>query len=135
MNGEPKVSISTYKRKDGHKSYYLRWPDSETGKLRSKSVGTDRKRAEREAALLEYKLRRGTYQDVRQVSWADFVQDDVSKIKGVANRNNNDIKTRHRNQVGWDYIVPRTQKPFFWLPRHDPNHKKSENQSEVFNLS
>ena len=86
MNDEPKVSISTYKRKDGRKSHYLRWPDTETGKLRSKAVGTDSKRAKREAALLEDKLRRGTYQDVQQISWAAFVEDDVAKIRGTANR-------------------------------------------------
>ena len=86
MSDDLKVSISTYKRKSGKKSYYLRWPDSETGKLRSKVVGTDSKRAKLEAALLEDKLRQGTYQDVQQISWALFIEDDVAKIKGTANR-------------------------------------------------
>lgn len=86
MTDEPKVSISTYRRKDGRKSYYLRWPDVGTGKLRNKSVGTDSKRARREAALLEDGLRCGTYQDVQQISWVAFVADDVAKVKGKANR-------------------------------------------------
>ena len=60
--------------------------DLTTGKWRNRKVGTDRKRAEREAALLEEKLREGTYQDVQQISWSVFVEDDVAKIRGAANR-------------------------------------------------
>ena len=86
MNDEPKVWISSRALKSGKQSYHLRWIDLATGKWRNKKSGTDRKRAEREAALLEDKLRQGTYQDVQQISWSVFVEDDVAKIRGTANR-------------------------------------------------
>jgi len=46
-------------------------------------VGTDRKRAEREAALLEQQLAEGTYTDLRRVLWADFVEEHVHMIPGA----------------------------------------------------
>ena len=86
MIDESKVWISYRKLTSGKMSYHLRWIDFSNGKWRSRKVGTDHKRAEREAALLEDKLARGTYHDVRQISWHEFVSDDVAKVKGPANR-------------------------------------------------
>ena len=50
MNDEPKVWISSRKLKSGKRSYHLRWIDLATGKWRNQKVGTDHKRAERQAA-------------------------------------------------------------------------------------
>ena len=94
MQDEFRVWISSRKLKSGKRSYSLRWVDHTEGKWRSTRVGTDRKRAEREAAMLEDKLRQGTFADVRHISWADFVEDDVSKIRGRENRKNTSIALR-----------------------------------------
>ena len=79
MIDEPKVWISSRKLKRGKRSYHLRWIDPTTGKWRNERVGTDSKRAEREATLREEKLRLGIFQDVQHVSWSDFVKDDIAK--------------------------------------------------------
>lgn len=88
MNDEPKVWISSRALKSGKRSYYLRWIDSATCKWRNQKAGTDRKRAERQAALLEEKLREGTYVEVHRVAWAHFVQEHLSTKKAGAHRDN-----------------------------------------------
>ena len=86
MTDEPKVWISSRKLKSGKRSYHLRWIDPVTRKWRNKAVGTDRKRAEREAAMLDDKLRQGTFADTRHVHWSEFTTEYVSGIRGAVNR-------------------------------------------------
>ncbi|UCE61275.1 MAG: site-specific integrase [Phycisphaerales bacterium] len=64
-------------------TYHLRWIDPAVGKMRSKKAGTDRKHAEREAALLEEKLNAGTYQEIRRIRWSDFVDEVVTFLSGT----------------------------------------------------
>ncbi|MCZ6651518.1 MAG: tyrosine-type recombinase/integrase [Planctomycetota bacterium] len=82
MSDETKVWISSRKLKSGKRSYYLRWIDVTTGKWRNQKVSTDRKRAEREAVLLEDELRKGTHVDVRHATWAEFAEEAVSLLDG-----------------------------------------------------
>lgn len=83
---EPKVWISSRSIKGGRRSYYLRWIDLATGKWRNQKAGTDRKRAEREAALLEGELRQGTYCETRHVRWQVFADEHVATIRGKTDR-------------------------------------------------
>ena len=83
---EARVWISSRKLKSGKRSYYLRWIDPGTGKWRNQKVGTDRKRAEREAAKHEDKLQQGTYVDVQRIGWAQFVQEHLATKKASAHR-------------------------------------------------
>ena len=85
MTDETRVWISSRKLKSGKQSYHLRWIDLTTGKWRNQKASTDRKRAEREAAILEEKLRQGTHQEVRSVPWAEFVEDHAAKLPGEWN--------------------------------------------------
>ncbi|MCZ6652970.1 MAG: tyrosine-type recombinase/integrase [Planctomycetota bacterium] len=99
MNDEPSVSISTYRRKDGKVSYYLRWPDSETGKLRSKSVGTDKKLAREERTRLQDKLREGSFFEAKRICWADFAADHVDAMKPGVNRDEAERTLRHFSET------------------------------------
>ena len=103
MNDEPRVWISSRKLRSGKRSYYLRWIDLATGKWRNQKVGTDRKRAERDATLLEDKLRQGTYQEVRSISWGDFAEDHAAKLPGDWNAK---IARRTLTEFG-DMMKPR----------------------------
>lgn len=78
-----KVWISSRRCRGKKTTYHLRWVVG--GKMRSRSVGADKKRAERERAKMLSELERGTYQDTRRIAWADFVKDHVSKIEGKRN--------------------------------------------------
>ena len=84
MPEEAQVWISSRKCKKG-KSYHLRWLDPSTGRMKSRKAGTDRKRADREAALLERELEEGTFRLVRKAGWSQFVEDHVAKIPGRRN--------------------------------------------------
>ena len=84
MPEEAQVWISSRKCKKG-KSYHLRWLDPSTGRMKSRKAGTDRKRADREAALLERELEEGTFHLVRKAGWSQFVEDHVAKIPGRRN--------------------------------------------------
>ena len=91
MNDEPKVWISSRALKSGKRSYYLRWINLTTGKWRNQKVGTDRKCAQREAALLEDKLRRGTHREVRRILWPDFVDEVTALLNGSHRRESRQI--------------------------------------------
>ncbi|MCH7814060.1 MAG: site-specific integrase [Planctomycetes bacterium] len=67
------------------KTYDLRWVDPVAGKWRSRSVGTDRKRANGERVILEKALADGTHQSIRRTTWADFVAEHVASLPGKAN--------------------------------------------------
>ena len=82
MHDEPRVWIRKRKLKGGRTSYHLRWLDTGTQKWRSRRIGTDCKRAEREAAGLEKELAEGTFSDLRRISWADFAQEHASTFPG-----------------------------------------------------
>lgn len=85
MSDKPRVWVDV--RKGVRKtSYLLRWIDYGTGRYRCRTVGTDRKLAEREAARLEDQLREGTYREVKRIGWHAFVDDHVSKIPGLRTR-------------------------------------------------
>ncbi len=62
------------------RSYHLRWICPTEQKLKSRAVGSDRKRAVTEAALLEQQLAVGTYKAVRRADWGAFAADHVSKF-------------------------------------------------------
>lgn len=80
MTEEQRVGISSKKCKRG-RSYHLRW--FWNGKRRSKSVGTNRKRAVLAAATLEEELGLGTYTDLRRIPWDTFVDEVVGFLDGV----------------------------------------------------
>ena len=93
MIDDPPVWISSRKLKNKsadpkrpRQSYHLRWIDLTTGKWKNKAVGTDRTRAEREAALLEVKLGQGTYCETRHVRWQVFADAHVATIRGKTDR-------------------------------------------------
>lgn len=79
MDGNERVWIRARKCK-AKTSYHLRWIAG--GHWHSKAVGTDRKRAEREAAVLEQELGMGTYTELHRVSWNTFVREVVSVLNG-----------------------------------------------------
>lgn len=83
MDNEVRVWISSRRCREKKTTYHLRWVTN--GKMRSKSVGADKKRAERERAKMLVQLERGTYRDTRRIAWADFVKDHVGKIEGARN--------------------------------------------------
>ena len=85
MSAEVKVWLSSRKCK-GKTTYHVRWIDTVRGKWRSRAVGTDSKRAERERVRMEDKLRQGTYKEIRPVAWAVFVEEHCRKIPGKSNR-------------------------------------------------
>lgn len=66
-------------------TYHLRWICPQSRKWKARKVGTDKKRAERQAAVLEQELQRGTYQDIRRIGWDEFVAEHVEHIEGVGN--------------------------------------------------
>jgi len=92
MTDEPRVWIRKRKLKSGRTTYHLRWIDPTTGRWRSRGdaadgrkIGGDRKRAEREAALLQDRLDRGTHRDLQRVTWQEFVDEHVAKLPGADN--------------------------------------------------
>lgn len=66
-------------------SYALRWRDPDSGKWRSRAVGTDRKAADRQAAVLEEKLHQGEPTGLRSITWDAFVTEHVGRISGKRN--------------------------------------------------
>ncbi|MHC4442444.1 MAG: tyrosine-type recombinase/integrase [Planctomycetota bacterium] len=85
MNDEPKVWIVKYQRKDSKTTYTLRWICPISHKLKRRKIGTDSKHAQCEAAKLEDELRKGTYQELRPITWDDFVEEHIAKIPGKGN--------------------------------------------------
>ena len=84
MNNEPRVYVRT--RRTKHKAtYHLRWVSPEKHRWKSEKIGTDRRRAEREALKLAESLQDGTYQDTQKIGWQAFVDDHVAKIDGRRN--------------------------------------------------
>lgn len=79
------VWIQTYQRKT-KTAYRLRWPDPTTGKWRSRTVGTDKKKADREAADLERQLSDGSYNEAKPTTWQAFVDEHCRLIPGDKNR-------------------------------------------------
>lgn len=68
------IRVCVFKRA-GRRFYECQWVDPDTGRKKTKSTGTDRKReAERFAGTLEKQLREGTYHYVRRITWAHFRQ-------------------------------------------------------------
>ena len=84
MSDETRVWIVPRKLKK-KTAYDLRWWDAGTGKYRSRCVGTDKRRADREAAQQEKALNEGTYHEVERIPWQVFVDDHVGKIQGAVN--------------------------------------------------
>lgn len=75
------VWLSSRKNR-GKTTYHLRWKHG--GKWKSKAAGTDKKKAERRAALLEDQIQRGEYREIVKTPWQEFVDDHVSKVVGTA---------------------------------------------------
>ncbi len=82
----PCVSITRRKLANGKTAYRLRWIDPITHTNKSKTIGSDKKRADREAALLRKELEEGTYKSLERIPWDTFVDDHLSKIEGKADR-------------------------------------------------
>ena len=82
MDGGARVWIRKRDTK-ARPTYHLRWLDPATGKWRSRRVGTDRKRAEREAAVLEGELDAGTFREIAPVTLSEFTKDHIDKITGT----------------------------------------------------
>jgi hypothetical protein len=68
--------------------YQIRWLDPETGKTRSKTTKTNRRReAERQAGKLESDLAAGKLSATTKISWADFRERYESEyVSGLADR-------------------------------------------------
>lgn len=79
---DTRVWLSSRKTKRG-KTYHLRWDEGD--KRRSKRVGTDKHVAERARATMQLELDRGTYAELRSISWMAFVEEHVSTKSGKAN--------------------------------------------------
>jgi len=66
------IKVCIFKRA-GRKCYEAQWVDPDTGKKKTRSTGTDRKRdAERFAGNLEKELRQGTFREPQRVTWESF---------------------------------------------------------------
>ena len=91
MSDEPKVWLRRRRCKSSKTTYHLRWVCPTEQRWRSRKVGSDRKRAEREAAVLEWELTQGTHQEIRRIGWADFVTEHVRLIVGGSNA----VEARH----------------------------------------
>lgn len=86
MNDEPKVWIRARKCKDGTVTYHLRWIDEAEHCWKSRKAGTDRTHADREAGILQDQLRKGTYQEIKRVSWSEFTGAFVASLPGERHR-------------------------------------------------
>ncbi len=80
-----RVYIAKRQRGTGKPAFHLRWMDPATGRKKSRKVGTDRRRANHEAALLEQELGRGTHRDLQRITWEDFSAEHVASLPGKAN--------------------------------------------------
>lgn len=83
---ESRVWIRKRETSKGKATFHLRWICPNEHKWKSRKSGTDRKKADREAATLEKQLADGTYTDLRAVTWASFVQEHTDRIPGEKNR-------------------------------------------------
>ena len=79
---EARVWIRKRALAKGRTSYHLRWVCPTEHQWKSRHVGTDKRRAERDAALLEGELNEGTYTATRKITWEAFVEDHVAKMDG-----------------------------------------------------
>lgn len=86
MDESVRVCIGTRKCKRGKDTYHVKWIDPATNKWKSKKSGTDRKKAEYDRREMEAELRKGTYQELKKITWQDFVTDHVAKIEGQRDR-------------------------------------------------
>lgn len=82
MDDEARVWIRKRTNKAGKNVYDLRWVDPTEQRWKSRAVGSDSKRAQREAAKLEAELYNGTYKAIRKTTWAAFVEEHVGMIRG-----------------------------------------------------
>lgn len=78
--GDPRVWIRKRKLTNGKTTYDLRWLCIETGGWKSRKIGTDKRRAIREAATLEQSLYDGTYRPERTMTWERFTQEHVERL-------------------------------------------------------
>ena len=81
MSDESRVWIMKRKTKRGA-TYHLRWICPQSHKWKARKAGTDKKHAERQAAVLEEELRCGPYRDIRRIGWNEFVDEHVRLITG-----------------------------------------------------
>jgi len=86
MDEQTHVWIRERARKSGKTAYQLQWIDPLTHKWKSRTVGTDGTRADREAAKLQEQLEAGIHRDVRRSTWDDFVEEHTKLIVGQSNR-------------------------------------------------
>ena len=84
MVDRTRVSISSRRCKK-KRTYQLRWICPTEKTLKSRTVGSDRKRAVTEAALLEEKLATGQYRHVVKTEWDQFIVDHCDAIPGIEN--------------------------------------------------
>ena len=79
---EPKVWIRRRNRKGAKPTYHIRW--IERGHWRSEKIGTDRKLAERAAAIRQQRLADKTYQTPERIPWTQFLEHDAATLPGRA---------------------------------------------------
>jgi hypothetical protein len=85
MNATIKVGVVKY---DDRPNLVLLWTDPETGRLRTKSAGTPRRRdAERAAAKLEAEISDGKHSAMASVTWQEFrTCYEEDSLSGLADR-------------------------------------------------
>jgi len=85
---EQRVWIRERRLKNGKTSRHLRWVCPSTHRWKSRLVegGSDLKRAQRAAALLEKELNEGRYRPEYETDWTTFVDAYCSRLPGEAHR-------------------------------------------------
>ena len=77
---DPRVWVSSRKDKS-KRAYIVRWYDS-SGRMRGRTIGTDKREAKRVASRMEAEMHSGRYCDITPLPWDTFVEDHVNKIVG-----------------------------------------------------
>lgn len=78
------IRVYVGKRKGAKRPiYHLKWIDPATHRWRSKKSGTDIKRAQGDAVVLERELNAGTYTEINRIAWASFVEEIAGFLSGV----------------------------------------------------
>ena len=131
MNDESRVWIGKRTCKSGRTTYHLRWIDPQARRWRSRKVGTDCKRAAREATLLERQLDEGTYREIRRTTWADFSAEHVGWIAGDLHRK---AATRILAEFGEMFPVEPTRITFAMIEEYSAAMATKGNSVATINM-
>ncbi|MBN1491209.1 MAG: tyrosine-type recombinase/integrase [Phycisphaerae bacterium] len=86
MSDRAKVYVTDRVNAAGKTIYSVRWWSPEANRWRSKTIGTNEKRANHEAALIEKGIEAGTHCDLRSITWAAFTKEHLARLASDANR-------------------------------------------------